>query len=151
MNFALYIYRIIEVLPNRSNKLRTQAGSIIRRNGRLLRSPLPSQSPSSLTPSTSPARSTTNASTPSQSQSSSLMHCRLRDINQPATRARLRRHQPAWSQAPTRGCGVNLLVRRATNNVIGKSYYFRIAKLWNSLLAPAKRAQSLLVFKKLIA
>ena len=57
----------------------------------------------------------------------------------------------AWSQAPTRGCGANLLVRRAANNVIGKSYCFRIAKLWNSLPAPAKCTQSLSVFKKLIA
>ena len=56
-----------------------------------------------------------------------------------------------WPQAPTRGCGANLLVRRAANNVIGKSYCFRIARLWNSLPAPAKRAQSLSVFKKLIA
>ena len=55
-----------------------------------------------------------------------------------------------WPQAPTRGCGANLLVRRAANNVIGKSYCFRKAKLWNSLPAIAKRAQSLSVFKKFI-
>ena len=57
----------------------------------------------------------------------------------------------AWSQAPTKGCGANLLMCRAADNVIGKSYCFRIAKLWDSLPAPAKRAQSLSVFKKLIA
>ena len=56
----------------------------------------------------------------------------------------------AWSQAPTRGCGAKLLVRRAANNVIDKSYCFRIAKSWNSLPAIAKRAQSLSVFKKFI-
>ena len=95
---------IIEILPHRSYKLRTQASNIIRCNGRLLLTPLSPQSPSSLTPSTPRAWSTANASTPSQSSSS--MRCRLRDINQPAARARLHRCQPAEHYVTRSGCSV---------------------------------------------
>ena len=49
---------------------------------------------------------------------------------------------------PTRSHGLGLIVHRAINNTVGKTFSFRMSMKWNSLSMTAKSSSMLRIFKK---